>query len=144
VEGGVTTWTEDQPVTNPVEPTSEETMAAALRPFGWECGPEFFRRYYTDPWVFNLANAVERLTERVHYLEAERVRYLDQPTDDRHIIDFRNDGWTIQHPVRERLDGSLFDCDMSNWDGGDIGYRGRYVLLFDEDGQLVIGDEVPS
>lgn len=43
--------------------TNEESLTAALKRFGWEGGPEFFRRYYSDPWVFNLANAVERLTE---------------------------------------------------------------------------------
>lgn len=41
---------------------SEAQLAAALRPFGWTCGPEFWKRYYTDPWVFNLANAVQRLS----------------------------------------------------------------------------------
>ena len=44
---------------------TEETMAAALKPFGWLCGEEFWKRYYTDPYVFNLANAVEILTERL-------------------------------------------------------------------------------
>jgi len=43
----------------------EDTMAAALSPFGWTCGPEFWQRYHTDPWVFHLANAVEKLTERL-------------------------------------------------------------------------------
>lgn len=33
------------------------------------CTDEFWQRYYTDPWVFNLANAVERLTQRVAELE---------------------------------------------------------------------------
>jgi hypothetical protein len=47
------------------ELTGEEKLAAALRPFGWTCGPEFWRRYYSDPWVFNLANAVERLTDQL-------------------------------------------------------------------------------
>ena len=42
--------------------TNEARMAAALRPFGWTCGPDFWRRYYADPWVFNLANAVEHLS----------------------------------------------------------------------------------
>jgi hypothetical protein len=43
------------------EPSTEASLAAALAPFGWTCGPEFWQRYYSDPWVFNLANAVERL-----------------------------------------------------------------------------------
>ena len=37
-------------------------MEAALRPFGWTCGPDFWRRYHSDPWVFHLANAVEQLS----------------------------------------------------------------------------------
>lgn len=49
----------------------EQKMAAALKPFGWTCGPEFWDRYYTDPWVFNLANAVQRLTEEVDRLCAD-------------------------------------------------------------------------
>lgn len=43
----------------------EQRLADALRPFGWTCGPDFWERYYSDPWVFNLANAVERLTARL-------------------------------------------------------------------------------
>jgi hypothetical protein len=43
------------------ERNGEERIVAALRPFGWVCGPEFWRRYYSDPWIFNLVNAVERL-----------------------------------------------------------------------------------
>ena len=60
--------------------------------------------------------------------------------DEGHLIEFRNDGWTVQHPLAERLGGSLFDCPMANWDGGDIGVRGTYVLYADEDGQLNIGE----
>lgn len=39
---------------------SEASVAEALRPFGWTCTEEFWQRYHSDPWVFNLANAVER------------------------------------------------------------------------------------
>lgn len=36
-----------------------------LRRFGWTLGPEFERRYITDPWVFNLVNALDVVaTER--------------------------------------------------------------------------------
>lgn len=48
-----------------VEQKAQERMEAALRPFGWTMGGEFWRRYYTDPWVFNLANAVQRLSEQL-------------------------------------------------------------------------------
>ena len=47
----------------------EDRMAAALKPFGWTCTEDFWRRYYSDPWVFNLANAVERLTDEVTRLQ---------------------------------------------------------------------------
>ena len=45
-----------------VEATGEERLAAALAPFGWTCTDAFWQRYYSDAWVFNLANAVERLS----------------------------------------------------------------------------------
>jgi hypothetical protein len=47
----------------------ESVAADALRPFGWTCTEDFWRRYYSDPWVFSLVNAVERLT-------AENARLL--------------------------------------------------------------------
>ena len=73
-------------------------------------------------------------------LRKESERQGEGHFDD-HLIEFRNDGWTIQHPISERIDGSLFDCQFAIWDGGDIGHRGRYVLYADEDGQLNIGSE---
>lgn len=45
-------------------------MKAALARFGLECGPEFWKRYHTDPWVFNLANAVRKLTDENTRLRA--------------------------------------------------------------------------
>ena len=64
--------------------TEESTLVAALKQFGWEGGPEFFRRYYSDPWVFNLANAVERLTAEVARLRGvvNRVRDAITPEDE--------------------------------------------------------------
>jgi Family of unknown function (DUF6085) len=32
--------------------------------------------------------------------------------DRRHIIQFTPDGWTIAHPLAERLEGSLLDCRL--------------------------------
>ncbi len=43
----------------------EEGIEAALRPFGWTCGPEFWHRYDTDAWVFNLVNIVDALSIRM-------------------------------------------------------------------------------
>ena len=69
--------------------------------------------------------------------EAEGGRHFDD-----HVIEFRDDGWTVQHPIVERITGSLFDCDFAHWDAGDIGYRGRFVLYQDDEGQLNIGSPV--
>jgi hypothetical protein len=57
-------------------------MTAALARFGWECGPEFWKRYDADPWVYHLANAVERLTA-----EIERLRAQQGPVSDDVIRD---------------------------------------------------------
>lgn len=51
------------------------TVTEALKAFGWTCGPEFERRYYSDMWVFNLANAVQRLTEENRRLTAQLSRH---------------------------------------------------------------------
>lgn len=47
--------------------------------------------------------------------------------DELHQVELDDNGWTILHPLRERLDGSLFDCEV-DWSSGDIGVRGRYWL----------------
>ena len=47
-----------------------------------------------------------------------------------HIIDLQPGGWMIQHPLQERLDGSLFDC-LVTWDS-DINVYGRFVLVWDD------------
>lgn len=57
--------TPTEPVRDAELVRDEKTLAAALKPFGWTCTEDFWRRYYSDPWVFNLANAVERLTDEV-------------------------------------------------------------------------------
>lgn len=36
----------------------DECVERELRRFGWALGPEFEHRYLTDPWVFNLVNAL--------------------------------------------------------------------------------------
>jgi hypothetical protein len=53
-------------------PNNTQRLADALRPFGWVCGADFWRRYHTDPWVFNLANAVDALAAKLAEVDAER------------------------------------------------------------------------
>ena len=33
--------------------------------------------------------------------------------DRTHLVEFHQDGWTVLHPMSERLDGSLLDCTVS-------------------------------
>jgi hypothetical protein len=64
-----------------IKSADEARMEAALKPFGWTCGPDFWRRYHTDAWVFNLANAVERLSSEVDRLEAQPKLAADFPEE---------------------------------------------------------------
>lgn len=72
------------------------------------------------------------------YIDLEiRARIGDlaeQLQEHRHIIEVRDDGWTIAHPLVERLDlDTLFGCSMRGPDD-DPGVRGRFWLT--PDGQL--------
>jgi hypothetical protein len=59
------------------------------------------------------------------------ARLLHTVSETRHMIELRDDGWTIQHPVHERLDfNTLFDCDV-RWISEDLGVRGRFYLEWD-------------
>jgi hypothetical protein len=48
-----------------------EPLADALARFGWTTNDEFWHRYNTDVWIFNLANAVKKLTEENDRLRKE-------------------------------------------------------------------------
>lgn len=45
--------------------SEEKEIYHALKPFGWACTEEFWVRYYSDPWVFNLVNSIVHLTRRL-------------------------------------------------------------------------------
>ena len=66
--------------------------------------------------------------------------------DPRHIIDFRDDGWTIQHPLTCRP--NLFACPVNRAAGQQVTAEpatglGRYACwLHEDDGLLVLGDRV--
>lgn len=72
--------------------SGQERLAAALKPFGWTCGEDFWWRYHTDPWVFNLANAVERLTETLAN-EQRRYHELLTKVDPDLAAEFPREGW---------------------------------------------------
>jgi len=75
--------------------------------------------------------------------ENERLRGLLAAADefgDRHVIDLREDGWTIAHPLSCRARG-LFACPL-NTAATDLGWPpevGRFAVTA-EDGGLVLGE----
>lgn len=60
-----------------------------------------------------------------------------------HIIEVRAHDFTLKHPLRERLDGDLFDChmhrDLHELDSAPVPV-GRYAVTYDEDGELHFED----
>lgn len=64
------------------------------------------------------------------------------PDDPRHVIEFREDGCTIQHPLSCRP--NLFDCPVNRWSecrGIAWDTPGRYECRLDGD-QLVVGERI--
>lgn len=54
--------------------------------------------------------------------------WRDRLEERRHMIQLRDDGWTIAHPLRERLDSeTLFGCGLG-WFAEDPGVRGVFWL----------------
>jgi hypothetical protein len=73
---------------------------------------------------------------------ATQQRLENDPHANDHIIELRDDGWMIQHPLSERLDGTLFDCTVT-WTEGDLGVYGRYVMVWDEEAdEWVLGEKL--
>lgn len=58
------------------EPGIPETFAA----YGWELTPEWLERYNTDPWVYNLTNALVDAHRRA-------LSARESCQDDRHTAD---------------------------------------------------------
>lgn len=32
-----------------------------------------------------------------------------------HLVKIERTGWTLEHPLKERVTGSLFDCSLADW-----------------------------
>lgn len=63
----------------------------------------------------------------------ERQKFDRLLAQKKHLINFTDEGWTIGHPIRERLNDTLFNCQVK-WSGGDQGFRGTYYL--EDDGRI--------
>ena len=97
----------------------------------------------TTPPVVPLATQ-QRLGTTV--MPITELRMADRRNTDHaneHIIDLSPGRWFIQHPLSERLDGSLLDCQVT-WPADDTGVMyGRYVLVWDEEAEeWVLGEKL--
>jgi hypothetical protein len=86
---------------------------------------------------------VPSLADEVERLRAELAALNDGP--DEHVIDLRDDGWTIKHPLSCRP--HLFDCPVNRAAERDLteapAQLGRFVCLLDEVGGFTI-DTTPG
>lgn len=74
---------------------------------------------------------------------AQVVHQPAEPVDEPHLIEFREDGWTIQHPLRCRP--RLFDCPVNRAAEARNILKspdavGIYECDANEFGELVVGD----
>jgi hypothetical protein len=89
-----------------------------------------------------LTECLDRSREETRKLTAELAKYRG---DDRHIIDLREDGWTIQHPLACRP--NLFACLVNKAAGEDLTGPPVEIGQFYcdvADGRLTILDRVPA
>lgn len=63
----------------------------------------------------------------------EREKFDKLLAETRHVIQFTDVGWTVAHPIRERLNDDIFSCRIF-WENDDPGLRGRFYL--NEDGTV--------
>lgn len=89
--------------------------------------------------IFDLETENEHLRAEILALHQELETYH---RDTGHIVDLREDGWTIQHPLSCRP--NLFDC-IYNFAAARVlqigGIPGRYQVTVDA-GELIIGERL--
>jgi hypothetical protein len=94
-------------------------------------------------WPISAGEANTIVTAVLQELTAAGWRRLD--TDPRHIIDFRDNGWTVKHPLSCR-EGNLFGCRVNQAAEELVGppaAYGRYECWVDSiDGRLIVGERV--
>jgi hypothetical protein len=68
------------------------------------------------------------------------TKLLSDPETE-HVADFTDDGWTLKHPLHERLDDGLFACGAGSAlacfaEAGTLPPPGRWRFRLDADGTL--------
>ena len=76
--------------------------------------------------------------------------FIVVPDEPEHVLELRDDGWTLQHSLACRLSGALFDCPVNVAvsahlaDTGPPDDLGRFVVTLDAHGEPGLGAAVPS
>lgn len=104
--------------------------------------------HFNEP--LHMHDAYEQTTCRYCLLRAGRAlggvaQHLDGAGS--HTIEVREDGWTLQHSLACRAAGTLFDCPVNEACNKLMGMPaapGRYEVEVDENGELLVGDEVAA
>lgn len=93
----------------------------------------------------DLAAARAKIAEQAAIIAALRAELATYKQDDRHIVEFRDDGWTIQHPLACRP--NLFDCEINRVASAQLTKRpaelGRFYCDV-EAGRLRIGNRIKA
>lgn len=75
------------------------------------------------------------------------TKLLSQPESHLDIVTFEDGGFTVLHPLRERIGGSLFDCPVhkavQEMDEGPVNGPGRYRAYLGSDGKLTLEKVLP-
>lgn len=91
----------------------------------------------------NLRSAVADVETYVAELQREIEGYRQALAQRGHVAEFREDGWSLEHPVECRAIG-LIDCAVNLACGYEqtAPQLGRFVVTVNEDGFLVLGERV--
>ena len=84
-----------------------------------------------------------RLLATIAELQRELEGYRQALAQRGHVAEFREDGWSLEHPVECRAIG-LIDCAVNLACGYEqtAPQLGRFVVTVNEDGFLVLGERV--
>lgn len=107
-----------------------------------------------DPVRVALGNVLDRHEQMVRRqairdLHAGRITAEEVAAagcETRHVIDLRDDGWTVKHPLTCRAD--LFACPVNVAAGRDLtrppDELGQYACSLDDDGHFAISDKITA
>lgn len=83
-----------------------------------------------EKWVRFIKN-----TAVAYLMAAAKIQEVEHLFD-AHIIQFQDGRWIIRHPIRERVQGTLFDCVVHRFDYDGSNVDNGYYWINETDGSL--------